>query len=64
MIMMEVMVSILKYMTMIKPKRLTLTIPPKSGPNPQGLNINYNTVKTVKSEKINGRNRQVVTKRS
>jgi hypothetical protein len=64
MIMMEVMVSILKYMTKIKPKRLTLTIPPKSGPNPQGLNINYNTVKTVKSEKINGRNRQVVTKRS
>ena len=37
--------------------------PPKSGPNPQGLNINYNTVKTVKLEKINGRNRQVFTKR-
>jgi len=54
----------LRNITMIKPKRLTLTIPPKSGPNPQGLNINYNTVKTVKSEKINGRNRQVVTKRS
>jgi hypothetical protein len=50
---------------MIKPKRLTLTIPPKSGPCPQGLNINYNTVRTVKSEKItNGRNRQVATKRS
>jgi hypothetical protein len=48
----------------IKPKRLTLTVPPKSGPNPQGLNINYNTVKTVQTEKINGRNRQVVTKRS
>ena len=29
--------------------------PPKSGPMPQGLNINYNTVKTVKLEKINGR---------
>jgi hypothetical protein len=27
--------------------------PPKSGPNPQGLNIGYNTVKTVKLEKIN-----------
>jgi hypothetical protein len=27
------------------------------------LNINYNTVKTVKLEKINGRNRQVFTKR-
>jgi len=36
---------------MKKPKRLTLTIPPKSGPNPQGLNIDYNTVTTVKLEK-------------
>ena len=25
--------------------------PPKSGPNPQGLNIKSNTVKTVKLEK-------------
>ena len=42
-----------------KPKRLTLTVPPKRGPNPQGLNISYNTVRTVKSEKtINGRNRK------
>jgi len=50
---------------MIKPKRLTLTVPPKRGPNPQGLNIGYNTVTTIKSEKItNGRNRQVATKRS
>ena len=40
-------------------KKLTTTIPPLRGPNPQGLNINYNTVRTVKSEKtINGRNRQ------
>ena len=31
--------------------------PPKRGPNPQGLNIKSNTVKTVKLEKINGRNR-------
>jgi hypothetical protein len=38
--------------------------PPKSGPLPQGLNISYNTVKTVKLEKINGRNRQVTTKRT
>ena len=44
---------------MIKLKRLTLTVPPKRGPNPQGLNIKYNTVTTIKSEKtINGRNRQ------
>jgi hypothetical protein len=40
-------------------KKLTKTIPPLRGPNPQGLNINYNTVRTVKSEKtINGRNRK------
>ena len=37
--------------------------PPKSGPTPQGLNFNYNTVKTVKLEKINGRNRQSLTQR-
>ena len=37
--------------------------PPKRGPNPQGLNIGYNTVKTVKLEKINGRNRQGLTQR-
>ena len=38
--------------------------PPKSGPNPQGLNIKYNTVKTTTiSEKINGNNRQVFTQR-
>ena len=50
---------------MNKLKRLTRTIPPLRGPNPQGLNIGYNTVRTVKSEKIsNGRNRQVATKRS
>jgi hypothetical protein len=49
---------------MIKPKKLTTTVPPTSGPQPQGLNINYNTVKKVRTEKINGRDRQVVTKRS
>ena len=37
--------------------------PPRSGTDAQGLNINYNTVKTVKLEKINGRNRQVFTER-
>ena len=46
-------------------KKLTTTVPPLRGPNPQGLNINYNTVRTVNSEKtLNGRNRQVATKRS
>ena len=41
-------------------------LPPKSGPQPQGLNINYNTVKTVKQsgEKINGRHRQIASKRA
>jgi len=43
--------------------KLTKTIPPKRGPQPQGLNISYNTVKTIQAEKINGRNRQVSTKR-
>ena len=40
--------------------------PPKRGPNPQGLNIKNNTVKTVKLEKIkNGRqSRQVPDARS
>jgi len=43
--------------------KLTKTIPPKSGPEPQGLLIDYNTVKPVKLEKINGRHRQVSTER-
>ena len=42
---------------MKKPKRLTLTIPPKSGPTPQGLNVQLKQVKVVRSEKTNGRNR-------
>jgi hypothetical protein len=38
--------------------------PPKSGPMPQGLNLSYNTVKTIKlTEKING-NRQSASKRA
>ena len=43
--------------------KLTKTIPPKRGPQPQGLLINYNTVKPVGLEKINGRHRQVSSKR-
>jgi hypothetical protein len=38
-------------------------LPPKSGPQPQGLNLKHNNVKTVRLEKINGGNRQGVTKR-
>ena len=45
--------------------QLTSTVPPKSGPVSGGLNIKYNTVKTVKTENINGKqHRQSVTKRS
>jgi hypothetical protein len=37
--------------------------PPKKGPQSQGLNLQYNTVKTVKLEKIkNGRYRQISSK--
>jgi len=46
-------------------KRLTRTIPPKSGPQSQGLNISYNTGKTIElTEKINGRHRQSASKRT
>jgi len=48
-------------------KRLTTTVPPKSGPMPQGLNISYNTVKVVEQsgEKINGRqHRQSASQRA
>jgi hypothetical protein len=63
--MFQIIIQIPSIILMIKPKKLTTTIPPLRGPNPQGLNINYNTVRTVKSEKTtNGRNRQVATKRS
>jgi len=44
---------------MKKPKRLTLTVPPKSGPTPQGLNLDTNTVKTIKLEKINGKKQKI-----
>ena len=45
-------------------KRLTRTVPPKSGPTPQGLNLKHNTVKVVKLEKQNGRYRQGSSKRA
>ena len=44
-------------------KRLTRTIPPKSGPNPQGLNVPLKQVKITNPENINGRYRQSPTKR-
>jgi hypothetical protein len=45
-------------------KKLTNTVPPKSGPTPQGLNVPLKQVKTVRLEKINGRNRQSASKRN
>ena len=45
-------------------KKLTTTIPPLAGPNPQGLNIGYKKDRNMLiSEKINGRNRQSFTER-
>ena len=45
-------------------KKLTTTIPPKRGPNPQGLNIGYKKDRNILiSENINGNNRQVFTQR-
>jgi hypothetical protein len=45
--------------------RKTSGPPPEKGPNSQGLNLKYNSVKTVKlTEKINGRHRQGSTKRA
>ena len=44
-------------------KRLTRTVPPKRGPNPQGLNVPLKQVKITNPENINGRYRQSPTKR-
>ena len=44
-------------------KKLTTTVPPKRGPDPQGLNIPSKQVTTTISEKTNGRNRQSFTQR-
>ena len=45
-------------------KRLTRTIPPLRGPNPQGLNVpGKKTIVVSNSEKNNVRNRQVSTQR-
>ena len=47
--------------TLTSTRKLTTTVPPKRGPNSQGLNIPTKQVKTIISEKINGRNRQSFT---
>ena len=52
------------FLIMTSTKKLTTTVPPKRGPNSQGLNIPLKQAKNVIiSEKINGRNRQVFTQR-
>ena len=47
-----------------KLSKLTTTVPPKSGPVSGGLNIQYNTVKTVKTEKINGYRQRATQRRA
>ena len=59
---MILMLIMIQKQVRIMTNKLTTTIPPKRGPNPQGLNIPLKQVKTI-SEKINGRNRQVFTQR-
>jgi len=44
-------------------KKLTTTVPPLRGPNPQGLKVPLKQVKIITKGKINGRNRQSPTKR-
>ena len=56
----EITFKIFQIMT----KKLTTTIPPLRGPNPQGLNVPGKKIIVVKnSEKNNVNNRQVSTKR-
>ena len=62
--MMILMIQKQVFIILLMTRKLTTTIPPKRGPNPQGLNISYNTVKTTTiPENINGNNRQVFTQR-
>ncbi len=43
--------------------KLTTTTPPKRGPHSQGLNIKTKQATNITAEKLNGRNRQNITKR-
>ena len=60
---MILMLIMIQNQVRIMTNKLTTTIPPKRGPMPQGLNIPLKQVKTIISEKINGRNRQSFTER-
>ena len=60
---MILMLIMMQKQVRIMTNKLTTTIPPKRGPNPQGLNIPLKKVTTIISENINGNNRQVFTQR-
>ena len=58
------LIMTIHQMIMTSTKKLTTTVPPKRGPNPQGLNIPLKQVRTTTiPENINGNNRQVFTQR-
>ena len=58
------LIMTIHQMIMTSTRKLTTTIPPKRGPNPQGLNIPLKQVRTTTiPENINGNNRQVFTQR-
>ena len=61
---MILMLIMMQKQVRIMTNKLTTTIPPKRGPNPQGLNIPLKQVRTTTiPENINGNNRQVFTQR-
>ena len=61
---MILMLIMIQNQVRIMTNKLTTTIPPKRGPNPQGLNIPLKQVRTTTiPENINGNNRQVFTQR-
>ena len=60
---MILMLIMIQNQVRIMTNKLTTTIPPKRGPNSQGMNIPTKQVKTIISEKINGRNRKSFTQR-
>jgi hypothetical protein len=45
-------------------KKITRTVPPLRGPNPQGLNVPNKKVTLINSGKLNGNYRQSTSKRS
>ena len=51
---MTLMLIMIQNPVRIMTNKLTTTVPPKQGPTPQGLNIDYKKVKTIRAEKLNG----------